>query len=164
MATPFTDVIERFYHRIEEDRDFFDYYGLSEMEALALARTRSIAYLNNAIDRMMLDGKPDIDFSDVDVMLNQFNVDLTPREVFILSSLMYEYYLEKDLSKIKIMDNSFTPTELRVFDTSNLRASYLALCDSVAAKNMSLLDSYRNTDRHTGAYKGVTYTSFDEEA
>lgn len=163
MATSFTQLINRFFSRIEEDREFFQYYSLSDEEALNLAQTRAQHYLMNAVDRMMLEGCPEIDFSDMDIALLQFNVDLTSREIFILASLMYEYYLEKDISKIKIMDNSFTPTELRVFDKSNLRNSFKALYDGVCQRNLEMLDSYRNTDRLTGAYKGIDFAAFDEE-
>lgn len=163
MATSFDLPIERFFHRIEEDRDFFQYYSLSDEEALSLARKRAAYYLQNAIDRMMLEGNPEIDFSDTDTVLAQFNVDLTSREIFILSSLMYEYYLDKDVAKIKIMDNSFTPTELRVFDKSNLRSSFMALYDDVCQKNLLLLDSYRNTDRLSGSYKSIDFSAYEEE-
>lgn len=163
MATPFVTVIDRFFNRIEEDRDFFEYYSLSDGEAMQLANRRAMFYLRNAVDRMILEGTPEIDFTDTDEMLAQFSEDLTSREVFILASLMYEYYLEKDIAKIKTMDRSFTPTELRVFDASNARTSFKALYDGVCENNRLLLDSYRNTDRLTGQYKGIDFSSYDDE-
>ena len=94
MATPFVTVIDRFFNRIEEDRDFFEYYSLSDGEAMQLANRRAMFYLRNAVDRMILEGTPEIDFTDTDEMLAQFSEDLTSREVFILASLTYEYDLE----------------------------------------------------------------------
>lgn len=162
MATSFEKPIGRFLRRIEEDRDFFQYYSLTDEQAMELAKYRADAYLHNAIDRIMLDGQPEIDFSDVDEGNQVFNVDLTSREVFILASLMYEYYLDKDISKIKTYNVNYTDTELRVFDPSNARSTFQALYDDVCEKNVALLDSYRSTDRNSGALRGINYSSYDE--
>lgn len=163
MATPFEGPIDRFFYRIEEDRDFFQYLNLDETEAMQLARRRAEHYLRNAIDRIMLDGSPEIDFSDIDEPLGQFNADLTSREVFILASLMYEYYLAKDIAKIKTYTVNYTATDLRVFDPSNARTSFMEIYNGVKAENEKLLDLYRNTDRLTGAAKGIDFASYDEE-
>lgn len=163
MATPFEDPINRFFYRIEEDRDFFQYINLDNEEAMRLARRRAANYLRNAVDRMMLDGAPDIDLSDVDEQAAQFNMDLTSREVFILASLMYEYYLAKDIAKIKTYTVNYTATDLRVFDPSNARTSFMELYNGVKADNEKLLDLYRNTDRLTGAAKHIDFASYDEE-
>ena len=163
MATPFENPINRFFYRIEEDRDFFQYINLDDAEAMQLARRRAANYLRNAVDRMMLDGAPDIDLSDVDEQAEQFNADLTSREVFILASLMYEYYLAKDIAKIKTYTVNYTATDLRVFDPSNARTSFMELYNGVKAENEKLLDLYRNTDRLTGAAKHIDFASYDEE-
>ena len=81
MATSFMVPINRFFRRIEEDREFFDYYQLSGDEAMNLATTRARNYLRDAIDRVMLDGKPDIDFTDVDDAAYEFHEDLTSKEI-----------------------------------------------------------------------------------
>ena len=49
MATSFSKPIQRFFRFIEEDREFFDYYHLSDSEALDIATTRARAYLQEAI-------------------------------------------------------------------------------------------------------------------
>lgn len=162
MATSFEKPVERFLRRIEEDRDFFQYYSLTDEQAMELAKYRADAYLHNAIDRIMLDGQPEIDFSDIDEETQIFNVDLTSREVFLLASLMYEYYLDKDISKIKTYNVNYTSTELRVFDPSNARSTFKDLYDGVCEKNVALLDSYRSTDRLTGALRSIDYISYDD--
>ena len=163
MATSFNLPIERFFYRIEEDRDFFQYHNLDDSLAMQLARDRATHYLNDAIDRIMMDGMPDVDFTDIDQKLLEFNADLTTREIFILSSLMYEYYLAKDIAKLKTYNVNYTNTELKVFDPSNARTSFKAMYDGVCAQNEKLLDTYRNTDRLTGAFKGIDFASYDEE-
>lgn len=163
MATSFELPINRFFARIEEDREFFQYYNLSDTAAFQLAQTRAKNYLHNAIDKMMMEGMPEIDFSDVDETVAEFNVDLTSREVFILASLMYEFYLEKDIAKLKTYNVNYTSTNLKVFDPSNARSTFQSLYDGVVAKNQLLLDQYRNTDRLTGAYKTIDYAAYDDE-
>lgn len=163
MATSFELPINRFFHRIEEDREFFQYYNLSDTAAFQLAQTRAMSYLHNAIDRMMMDGMPTVDFSDIDDAAAQFNIDLTSREVFILASLMYEFYLEKDIAKLKTYNVNYTSTDLKVFDPSNARNSFKALYDGVVLKNEKLLDQYRNTDRLTGAFKTIDFSAYGEE-
>ncbi len=155
MGTPFLEPINRFLRRIEEDRDFFQYFHLSDDEALALARQRARNYLEDAIDRMMMDGRPSVDLTDIDEGSFSFNIELTRNEVFLLSSLMYEYYLDKDISRIKTMNVNYTGTELRVFDPSNARSSFLQLYENVQRQNEKLLDTYRNVDRETGDFISI---------
>lgn len=163
MATPFELPINRFLYRIEEDREFFQYFQLSDAAAFQLAQTRAMHYLHDAIDKMMLDGMPEIDFTDYDEAVAEFNVELTSREVFILASLMYEFYLSKDIAKLKTMNVNYTHTDLKVFDPSNARNSFKALYDGVVQENMRLLDQYRNTDRLTGAFKKIDFSAYEED-
>lgn len=163
MATSLMDPINRFLRRIEEDRDFFMYFSLTDSEALALARKRARNYLDDAIDRMTMDGKPTIDLSDIDEAAFTFNVTLSRSEIFILSSLMYEYYLAKDISRLKTLSVNYTGTELRVFDPSNARTTFQNLYENVQKENRVLLDTYRNTDRNTGSFVSVNDISIDEE-
>lgn len=155
MGTPFLEPINRFLRRIEEDRDFFQYFQLSDDEALDLARRRARNYLEDAIDRMMMDGRPSVDLTDIDEGSFSFNIELTRNEVFLLSSLMYEYYLDKDISRIKTLNVNYTGTELRVFDPSNARSSFLQLYENVQRQNENLLDTYRNVDRETGEFISI---------
>lgn len=155
MGTPFLEPINRFLRRIEEDRDFFQYFQLSDDEALDLARRRARNYLEDAIDRMMMDGRPSVDLTDIDEGSFSFNIELTRSEVFLLSSLMYEYYLDKDISRIKTLNVNYTGTELRVFDPSNARSSFLQLYENVQRQNEKLLDTYRNVNRETGEFISI---------
>ena len=163
MATSFSEPINRFFHFIEEDREFFDYYQLRDFEALDLASTRARSYLQDAIDRVMLECHPDIDFTDYDELSWSFNVDLTSREVYMLASLMYERYLFKDIAKLKTWSVNYTAKELTVFSPSEARNSFNTMYENVCARNELLLDTYRNTDRLTGEFKGIDYSSYDEE-
>lgn len=163
MPTPFSIPIERFLHRIEEDRDFFQYFNLSNEEAMSLAYVRSKHYLADAADRIMIECSPEIDFCDRDDVLEQFAEDLTPKEVFLIASIMYEYYLAKDIAKLKTYEVNYTGSNLRVFSPSEARDSFRAIYQDVCSQNEALLDLYHNTNRLTGAYKGIDYASYNEE-
>lgn len=162
MGTSMMEPINRFLRRVEEDRDFFQYFMLSDEEALSLARHRARNYLEDAIDRMMIDGRPTVDMTDIDEDTFSFNIDLTRSEVFILASLMYEFYLAKDISRIKTQSVNYTGSELKVFDPSNARSTFLKLYENVQAQNEMYLDTYRNTDRNTGGFIAINTTSVDE--
>ena len=162
MGTPFLEPINRFLRRIEEDRDFFQYFQLSDDEALDLARRRARNYLEDAIDRMMMDGRPSVDLTDIDEGSFSFNIELTRNEVFLLSSLMYEYYLDKDISRIKTLNVNYTGTELRVFDPSNARSSFLQLYENVQRQNEKLLDTYRNVNRETGEFISINSVTVEK--
>lgn len=163
MATSFELPINRFFYRIEEDREFFQYFNLSDAAAMQLAHTRAKHYLRDAIDRFSMDAMPSIDLDDIDEKLEQFNADLTSREVYILASLMYEFYLAKDIAKLKTYNVNYTHTDLKVFDPSNARSTFQALYDGVVARNNLLLDQYRSTDRLTGAFRTIDFASYADE-
>ena len=163
MATSFEKPINRFFYRIEEDREFFRYFDLDETAAMQLAHQRATHYLMDAIDRIMIDGMPAIDFGDYDEVLAEFNEDLTSKEIYLLASLMYECYLSKDIAKLKTYTVNYTHVDLKVFDPSNARNSFMEMYESVRLQNERLLDMYRCTDRLTGQFKTIDFASYDEE-
>lgn len=163
MATPYQVPIEAFYRRIEKDKEYFNYFGLTSEEAMELARERAAGYLNEATGMLVLKCVPDVDFNDRDDLVQEFNFDWTNAEVFLISSLMYEMYLDRDIAKLKCLMVNYTPTDLRVFDPSNARNSFLEMYDKVCNKNIQLIDDYASRDRLTGKLKGIDYASYDEE-
>lgn len=162
MGTSYSVPIEAFYHRIEKDREFFNYFNLSEEEAMAIAKERALAYMDESLAKVALDCHPSIDFANRDDTSEVFNFDLNKNEIVLISSLMYQSYLERDIPYLKSLSVNYTPTELRVFDPSNARSTYLDMCKYVCAQNDSLMDAYRSTDRVTGAYKTIDFNSYDE--
>lgn len=106
---------------------------------------------------------PKVDFMGYDDKLEEFNFEMTKREIFLMASIMFECYLERDVSKLKCLSVNYAPTDVRVFDPSNARKTFQAMYEFVCSQNALLLDTYRNTDRLTGEYAGINYASFDEE-
>lgn len=192
MATLCSEVIEKFLYRIELDRKFFNYHGVSDPDAaLAIAQKRAGYFLEEACGRIMLEAMPKISFAitttevtetvtreetvddgmggettqtiteDVTTIVPCWEEDLTPGEIYLLTSLMIEQYMGRDISYLKSMNVNFTGTEMRVFDPSNARKTFMSMYETVKARNDYLLDCYKSTNRLTGSYIEIDFASLD---
>ena len=192
MATLCSDVIEKFLYRVEQDRKFFNYHGVTDPDAaLAIAQKRAGYFLDEACGRIMLEGMPKISFAittmeiteevteevtttddqgneiteevteEVTTTVPCWEVDLTPGEIYLLTSLMLEQYMGRDIAYLKSLNVNFTGTEMRVFDPSNARKTFMSMYETVKTRNDYLLDCYKNSDRLTGAYITIDFASLD---
>jgi len=130
---------------------------------LELATDRANVFLDEALALFTLKCTPDIDFYDKDDTAEIFNFDATGREIFLIISLMYQQYLERDISKLKCLNVNYTSNDLRVFDPSNARTTFKALYDSVCSKNEILIDDYISKDRLTGKLKSIDFISYESD-
>ena len=162
--TSYSTVLNAFLRRVEKDAKFFNYFGLSDSEAMQLARERALGYMEEAVAALTLDGLPTIDLSQRDEPLGAFEADLTAQEVYILSSLMYRQYLDRDIAYLATLSVNYTSTDLRVFDPSNARKTFAELYMAVCTECDRLIDTYRNTDRISGAYVGIDFDQYDTES
>lgn len=163
MSTPYSVPINAFFKRVEEDQDFFDYIGKDDDQSMEIAAQRAGSFLNEAIWELTSRAKPSIDFYDRDENLKVFNTDWTGQEIYLISSLMYQQYLDRDIAKLKCLNVNYTSTNLRVFDPSNARTTFLELYNKVCAKNDMLIEEYSNKDRLSSSYVGIDYSSYDTE-
>ena len=62
--TTFEEVNEIFFRKVEEDRGFFNYFNLSEAEAMDLATDRATSFLREAAARLNLEVSNGINFLD----------------------------------------------------------------------------------------------------
>lgn len=170
MATSSSDVINAFLVRVELDRKFFNYRGVDEDEGLEVAKFRAKNFLIEACGRMMLEAQPSVNFTPTTITVPSddgdttdfgWDFDLTSGEIYLLSSLMCEQYMSRDFAHLKTLNVNFTGTELRVFDPSNARKTFLTMYESVKARNDYLLDVYKNSDRLTGRYSQIDFDSMD---
>lgn len=171
MATSSSDVINAFLLRVELDRKFFHYRCVDEDEGLDVAKFRAKSFLLEACGRMMLEGMPSVNFTPKQVTVISedgdettdlvWDFDMTAGEVYLLASLMCEQYMARDFAHLKTLNVNFTGTELRVFDPSNARKTFLTMYESVRARNDYLLDVYKNSDRLTGRYSQINFASMD---
>ena len=159
--TSYSTVLNAFLRRVEKDYKFFNYFGLSDSEAMQLARERALGYMDEAVALITINGMPQIDFSERDEPLGAFTADLTAQEVYILSSLMYRQYLDRDIAYLATLSVNYTSTDLRVFDPSNARKTFASLYNSVCEECDRLVDTYKNTDRVSGAYRGINFDQYD---
>ena len=162
MATNFSVPIEYFFRRVEEDRKFFNYFALTDEEAMNIATIRATQYLYESVTRIVFECPDKADFFAYDTATASFTGDLTQREILLLSSLMYEMYLNRDIAKLKCWNVNFTPTDLRVFDPSNARKTFLSMYNTVVSENDHLMDVYRNSDRETGVMVGIDFSAYEE--
>ena len=163
MGTSFNIPIEAFLGRVEADRSFFNYLQLSDDKAVVIARQRALSYLFEACSVIMIECMPEVDFNDYDIRTNQFNFTLLDKEVFLLSSIMYEMYLDRDIAKLKTLNVNYTSTDLRVFDPSNARKTFLAMYEFVSGKNNILKTNYSESERDSGSYIGINFSAYDDE-
>lgn len=162
MATNFSVPIEYFFRRVEEDRKFFNYFQLTDEEAMEIATNRATHYLYESVTRIVFECPDKAQFFDYNADEAEFNGDLTQREILLLSSLMYEMYLNRDIAKLKCWNVNFTPTDLRVFDPSNARKTFLSMYNTVVSENDHIMDVYRNSDRETGVMVGIDFSAYEE--
>ena len=163
MATAFSVPIEAFFLRVEADRSFFNYLNLTDVQALELATQRATGYLHEACAKILFEAPSGSDFSNYDDEAETFGFDLTKREIFLLASLMYEMYMSRDIAKIKCLSRDYTSKDLRVFDPSNARKTFLDLYASVCDQNQALLETYRDTDS-SGQWKLIDFAGLDIDA
>lgn len=163
MATPFDTINTIFYNLIEEDSNFFNYYGLNEEDSELLARQRADACLTEAAVKLSLLIQADVDFSSFDETTREFNEDFTKEEQFILASLQYEEYLYRDIAKLRANAMRFTSAEQQVFSPANERRTFIDMYEHVVSRNSELIDRYCAKDRITGVAKTLEYDIDENE-
>lgn len=161
--TSFDTVIEAFYRRIEKDKDFFLYIGLDGEASMALAHERAMGCLNEAVGMFILICHPSIDLTDIADDQTGWNADLNATEIYLLGALTYRQYLQRDIAYLKTLSRDYTSTDLRVFSPSDARNSFAAMFRMVDTECTDLMDMYKSTDRTTGQYLTINYSSFDIE-
>lgn len=156
--TSFDKIYSRFYDKVENDTDFFDYYNHTSEESMEIARERAKSYLSEAVDIFTLKCTPTVDFFDVDSENDCFNFEVTTREIEVLSRIMYTIYLERDISKLKPILNSLTATDIKsLFSPANERKTFESLLNWYKNKTDVLISHYAARDRLTGQRRTINY-------
>ena len=160
MGTPISVPIELFLKKIERDKHFFQYYDMPDDAAMELAIKRAKTFLDEAIGRVLIECQPEVDFL-TRTEEGNFIFDWTSQEKILIPSLMYEAYLNRDFAYLKTLSVNYTSTNLKVFDPSNARATFLDMYNKICEENRHLIDRYKNTNRLTGQYKSVNFSDYD---
>lgn len=163
-------VFTMFFDKVEEDSDFFSYYGVSDSEALGLAQERAQVYLREAVS--YLRAHADLDFN-LEVIVDENNAcwfaeELNYDEAELLSAIMFLRYLERGLAKLKPKINVLSSTDLKVLHSpANERTSFVNMIESEREHVYALMSHYVAKDRKSGKRKvmssyGVFYAEADE--
>lgn len=161
-------VFSMFFDKVEEDSDFFSYYGVSDSEALVLAHERAQVYLREAVS--YLRAHAELDFN-LEVVVDENNVcwfaeELNYDEMELLSAIMFLRYLERGLAKLKPKINVLSSTDLKVLHSpANERTSYVSMIDNEREYVYALMSHYVAKDRKSGKRKVMSrYGTFYAEA
>jgi hypothetical protein len=161
MSTLFEPIRNKFYRRIENDKDFFKYYNISTSEAIQLAETRANGYLIEAVEKLTDNCTPDVDFFDYDDVLEQFNIDITKKEQGLLADLMYEVYFERDEVLLKAFRIAMAPSDLNQFSPAPERKTFTEMLNGIKQDNITKIDHYKSVDRLTGSPKMIDHSIYE---
>ena len=163
MSTSFEKVINKFFRKIEKDREFFSYYNVSLEEAMQLAKEQANGYLLEAVEKLTDECVPDIDFFDYDEELQVFNFKLTEKEIGLLTDLMREVYFERDFVTLKAFKIAMTPSDLNQFSPASERKTFTDMVNGIKSENVGKISQYASVDRITGKKKLINYSQYNED-
>lgn len=161
----FETIYEAFFDKIEKDKDFFSYNNVSINDALLIAKMRSKRYLKESLSTLALKCTPDKNgknFIDFDDNAEILNYDISYTELDLITSMMYEKYLFRELSKLKAQANRFTTKDFNVFSPANERNSFLDMYKFVKRENEILIDNYNSINHLTGNTLTLDYSNIED--
>lgn len=163
MSTSFEKIINKFFRKIEKDREFFSYYNVSLEDAMQLAKEQANGYLLEAVEKLTDECIPDIDFFDYDEELQVFNFKLTEKEIGLLTDLMREVYFERDFVTLKAFKIAMTPSDLNQFSPASERKTFTDMVNGIKSENVGKISQYASVDRVTGKKKLINYSQYNED-
>ena len=162
-STSFEKVINKFFRKIEKDREFFSYYNVSLEEAMQLAKEQANGYLLEAVEKLTDECVPDVDFFDYDEELQVFNFKLTDKEIGLLTDLMREVYFERDFVTLKAFKIAMTPSDLNQFSPASERKTFTDMVNGIKSENVGKISQYASVDRMTDKKKLINYSQYNED-
>ena len=163
MSTSFEKIINKFFRKIEKDREFFSYYNVTLEDAMQLAKEQANGYLLEAVEKLTDECVPDIDFFDYDEELQAFNFKLTDKEIGLLTDLMREVYFERDFVTLKAFKIAMTPSDLNQFSPASERKTFTDMVNGIKSENIGKISQYASVDRVTGKKKLINYSQYSED-
>ena len=163
MSTSFEKIINKFFRKIEKDREFFSYYNVSLEDAMQLAKEQANGYLLEAVEKLTDECVPDVDFFDYDEELQVFNFKLTDKEIGLLTDLMREVYFERDFVTLKAFKIAMTPSDLNQFSPASERKTFTDMVNGIKSENIGKISQYASVDRVTGKKKLINYSQYNED-
>lgn len=155
MSTNYELIFDKFIKKLKGDSQFFNYSNLSESEINELVNDHLNSLLASAVDTIYEYGNPDIDFNDRDDILQQFNVELVPQEISLLSNIMFMHYSKEDMNKLKTFGLFFRSSEIELFSPANERKTTLVAINKLESNIVNQINNYYARDRRSWKLKSL---------
>lgn len=155
-STSFEVIYDRFFKEVENDIDFFEYFNIPAEDAMDIARQRAKNLLVVSVDMLMMKCTPDVNFYDYNEETESFNFELTSAEIMLLSKIMFEQYIYRDIAKLKTKINLFTASEISaLYSPANERNSFINMYKDLRKNVEMLISDYASKDRLTNRRKSI---------
>lgn len=148
--TAFTDVISAFYHYIEQDVDFFNYFELDEDESMEVAGQRAEVLLKEATSYLSRKLVIENVFSHYED--EAFTETLSNAEINLLVKAMFLMYLQRDLTMLRTFHGVMTSSDLNMYSPANERKTFVEMVQKYEADLKIEISEYQMFDRSTGYF------------
>lgn len=166
--TAFSDIISAFYHYIEKDVDFFEYFNLDEDECMEVAGQRAGVLLEEAISYLCRKLIIESVFSSTELVHSEdwedgqdsedgdahmaFTETLTNTEINLLVKAMFLMYLQRDLTVLRTFHGVMTSSDLNMYSPANERKTFVAMVQQYEDNLKVEISEYQMVDRLTGGF------------
>ena len=166
--TAFSDVINAFYHYIEKDVDFFQYFELDEDECMEVAGQRAGVLLEEAISYLCRKLIIENVFSHTELVHSEdweygqdeedndaymaFTETLTNTEINLLVKAMFLMYLQRDLTVLRTFHGVMTSSDLNMYSPANERKTFVDMVQKYESELKVEISEYQMVDRSTGTF------------
>lgn len=161
-VTAFSEVIQAFYHYIENDVDFFRYFELTEEESMEVAGQRAEVLLKEATSYLCRKLVVENVFSNIIEVQDEeqgepisymaFADKLTDVEINILVKTMFLMYLYRDLTMLRTFHGVMTSSDLNMYSPANERKTFVEMVEKYEAELKVEISEYQMRDRLTGQF------------
>lgn len=149
-GTAFSDVIQAFYHYIEQDVDFFSYFELDEEESMEVAGQRAEVLLKEATSYLCNILVVENVYSTTDG--DAFTEMLTNVEINLLVKAMFLCYLNRDLTMLRTFHGVMTSSDLNMYSPANERKTFIDMVEKFEDELRIEISEYQMRDRTTGQF------------
>lgn len=149
-GTAFSDIIQAFYHYIEQDVDFFNYFELDEEESMEVAGQRAEVLLKEATSYLCNILVVENAFSTVED--DAFAEKLTSVEINLLVKAMFLCYLNRDLTTLRTFHGVMTSSDLNMYSPANERKTFVDMVEKFEDELRIEISEYQMRDRVTGQF------------
>ena len=149
-GTAFSEIIQAFYHYIEQDVDFFSYFELNEEESMEVAGQRAEVLLKEATSYLCNILVVENVFSTVED--DAFAEKLTSVEINLLVKAMFLCYLNRDLTTLRTFHGVMTSSDLNMYSPANERKTFIDMVEKFEDELRIEISEYQMRDRTTGQF------------